>query len=156
MSKKSTENQQETDVAIITIGDSTIKLPCTSDGLTGDNEQNIRITLIKANRTKIESSDVQGIAKGYDVYGGNAGNSQDGTGENGYSGGFIGYNNEGLLLDNNMYFCDVVRGTENKVGPFTGISKLDSSYDFNTLSSVEGNNNLFRILSFSESIIRRN
>ncbi len=145
LSKKSTENQQETDVAIITIGDSTIKLPCTSDGLTGDNEQNIRITLIKANRTKIESSDVQGIAKGYDVYGGNAGNSQDGTGENGYSGGFIGYNNEGLLLDNNMYFCDVVRGTENKVGPFTGISKLDSSYDFNTLSSVEGNNNLFRI-----------
>lgn len=153
LSKKSTENQQETDVAIITIGDSTIKLPCTSDGLAGDNEQNIRITLIKANRTKIESSDVQGIAKGYDVYGGNAGNSQDGTGENGYSGGFVGYNNEGLLLDNNMYFCDVVRGTENKVGPFTGISQLKSNYDFNTLDSVEGDNNLFRIYRSANPVL---
>ena len=85
------------------------------------------------------------MEQGYDVYGGHAGNDTDGTSEDGYSGGFIGRNIEGLLLDNNTYYCDVVRGTGGKVGPFTGESKLDSQYDFNTIQSVEGNKNLFRI-----------
>lgn len=147
LSKKSSENQQETDVAIITIGDSTVKLPCNEEGIIkGEkNEQNIRLTLIKANRTKIQDSSVSGVKQGYDVYGGHAGNDTDGTSEDGYSGGFIGRNIEGLLLDNNTYYCDVVRGTGGKVGPFTGESKLDSQYDFNTIQSVEGNKNLFRI-----------
>ena len=42
-------------------------------------------------------------------------------------------NDEGLLKNNNMYYCDVVRGTKDLVGPFSGISKLDSQYKFNTL-----------------------
>lgn len=145
LSKASQENEQETDVAIVTIGDSTVKLPCTKDGLSGENEQNIRITLIKANRTKIAGSSVAGTKNGYDVYGGGAGNKQDGSSREGYSGGFVGYNEEGLLEDNNMYYCDVVRGTPLETGPFTGGSKLDSTYDFNTLESVEGVGNQFRI-----------
>ena len=63
LSKKSSENQQETDVAIITIGDSTVKLPCNEEGIIDgkENEQNIRLTLIKANRTKIQDSSVSGV-----------------------------------------------------------------------------------------------
>ena len=33
LSKKSTDNKQKTDLAIITIGDSSIKLPCDENGL---------------------------------------------------------------------------------------------------------------------------
>lgn len=155
LSKKSAENNQETDFAIITIGDSTVKLPCTSAGLTDDetNKQNIRVTLIKANRTKVESSVVNGTKFGYDVYGGSAGNSVDAANETGYSGGFIGYNNEGLLLENNMYLCDVVKGKAEQIGPFTGLSKLDSQYDFNTLAGVEGNNNLYRIYRTVDAVL---
>ncbi len=54
LSKKSTENNQQTDLAIIKIGDSSIKLPCDKDGIiTKDNDvkSNISINLIKANRT---------------------------------------------------------------------------------------------------------
>ncbi|NEG72306.1 cell surface protein [Bifidobacterium ramosum] len=39
LSKADAENQQQTDVAIITIGDSTIKLPCSKDGI-DDPEEN--------------------------------------------------------------------------------------------------------------------
>lgn len=147
LSRQSAENQQETDVAIIRIGDSTIKLPCTRDGIeeTAENKQNISITLIKANRTKIEGSRIYGTKFGYDVYGGGAGDKADGISVNGYSGGFVGYNREGLLESNSMYYCDVVRGTEKLVGPFTGKSTLDSAYGFNTADHVEGNDNQYRI-----------
>lgn len=50
--KQSAENKQETDFAVITIGDSTIKLPCNSDGIIdkdNDLESTISINLIKAN-----------------------------------------------------------------------------------------------------------
>ena len=73
LSKKSTENNQQTDLAIIKIGDSSIKLPCDKDGIiTKDNDvkSNISINLIKANRTKITDSSVYGISTGYDVYAG--------------------------------------------------------------------------------------
>ncbi len=43
----------------------------------------------------------------------------------GRSGGFVGYNDEGLLKNNNMYYCDVVRGTSKLVGPFSGKSDLE-------------------------------
>lgn len=135
LSKKSTENNQQTDLAIIKIGDSSIKLPCDKDGIiTKDNDvkSNISINLIKANRTKITDSSVYGISTGYDVYAGGAGNDADGSANDGRSGGFVGYNDEGLLKNNNMYYCDVVRGTSKLVGPFSGKSDLDSAYDFNT------------------------
>ena len=148
LAKQSAENKQETDFAVITIGDSTIKLPCNSDGIIdkdNDLESTISINLIKANRTKITDSNVCGISTGYDVYAGGAGNDADGTAEDGRSGGFVGFNDEGLLQDNNMYYCDVVRGTKDLVGPFSGKSDLSSVYSFNTKKNVEGKNNIYRI-----------
>lgn len=147
LSKKSTENNQQTDLAIITIGDSSIKLPCDKNGLLNDNDakSNISISLIKANRTKITDSSVHGVSYGYDVYAGGATNNSNGTTKDGRSGGFVGFNDEGLLKNNNMYYCDVVRGTNNLVGPFSGKSELDSVYPSNTVDKVEGEGNNYRI-----------
>ena len=147
LSKKSTDNNQETDLAVIKIGDSSIKLPCDEKGLLNDNDakSNISISLIKANRTKITDSNVYGISYGYDVYAGGAGNDKDGSAEDGRSGGFVGFNDEGLLKNNNMYYCDVVRGTSKLFGPFSGESSLNSSYSFNTKEKVEGEQNNYRI-----------
>ena len=147
LSKKSTDNNQQTDLAIITIGDSSIKLPCGENGLLDDNDakSNISVSLIKANRTKITDSNVYGVSYGYDVYAGGANNNTDGTATDGRSGGFVGFNDEGLLKNNNMYYCDVVRWTKDLVGPFSGKSKLDSVYDFNKLEKVEGEGNNYRI-----------
>lgn len=158
LSKKSADNDQQTDFAIIKIGDSSIKLPCDKNGIiTKDNDvkSNISVNLIKANRTKITDSNVYGISTGYDVYAGGTGNDADGTAPDGRSGGFVGYNDEGLLRNNNMYYCDVVRGTSKLVGPFSGKSDLESVYDFNTKAGVEGENNNYRIyrkpaISFDE------
>lgn len=158
LSKKPTDNDQQTDFAIIKIGDSSIKLPCDKNRIiTKDNDvkSNISVNLIKANRTKITDSNVYGISTGYDVYAGGAGNDADGTATDGRSGGFVGYNDEGLLKNNNMYYCDVVRGTSKLVGPFSGKSDLESVYDFNTKAGVEGENNNYRIyrkpaISFDE------
>lgn len=147
LSKKSTDNNQQTDLAIITIGDSSIKLPCDENGLLNDNDakSNISVSLIKANRTKITDSKVYGVSYGYDVYAGGANNNTDGTSKDGRSGGFVGFNDEGLLKNNNMYYCDVVRGTKDLVGPFSGKSELDSVYPSNTVDKVEGEGNNYRI-----------
>lgn len=147
LSKKSKDNQQSTDLAIITIGDSSIKLPCDENGLLNDNDakSNISVSLIKANRTRITDSNVYGVSHGYDVYAGEAGNDNDGNAKDGRSGGFVGFNDEGLLKNNNMYYCDVVRGTKNLVGPFIGKSGLYTVYDFNSLKKVEGEKNNYRI-----------
>lgn len=147
LSKKSTDNNQQTDLAIITIGDSSIKLPCDENGLLNDNDakSNISVSLIKANRTKITDSNVYGVSQGYDVYAGGAGNNNDGDAKDGRSGGFVGFNDEGLLKNNNMYYCDVVRGTKDLVGPFSGKSELDTVYDFNSQEKVEGEKNNYRI-----------
>ena len=147
LSKKSTDNNQQTDLAIITIGDSSIKLPCDENGLLNDNDakSNISVSLIKANRTRITDSNVYGVSYGYDVYAGGAGNNNDGDAKDGRSGGFVGFNDEGLLKNNNMYYCDVVRGTKDLVGPFSGKSELDTVYDFNSQEKVEGEKNNYRI-----------
>ena len=147
LSKASTENNEQTDFAIIKIGDSEIKLPCDKDGIKKDNDakSNISVNLIKANRTKITDSKVYGISTGYDVYAGGADNNKDGTANDGRSGGFVGFNDEGLLKNNDMYLCDVVRGTSKMVGPFSGQSSLNSSYSFNTKENVEGESNNYRI-----------
>lgn len=92
-----------------------------------------------------EGSSVKGISIGYDVYGGGAGNDHDGSGVNGKTGGFVGFNNEGHLLDNKMEYCDVVRGTADYVGPFSGYTSLQSVYSFNTLKSIEGDNNTYPV-----------
>lgn len=149
LSKKSTDNGQQTDFAIIKIGDSSIKLPCDSNGIISkddDTKSNISVNLIKANRTRITDSNVYGISIGYNVYAGGAGNDADGTAKDGRSGGFVGYNDEGLLKNNNMYYCDVVRGTSKLVGPFSGKSDLETVYDkINTKLDTEGEDNTYRI-----------
>ena len=134
-------------LATIYIGDSKIEINC-SEGGTIDEESlknEINISLIKANRTKIDSCTVTGVDIGYDVYGGGAGNRENGTGEYGIAGGFVGWNNEGLLENNNMYFADVVRGAKDLTGPFTGKSSLKSNWEFNDLVGIEGNENYYRI-----------
>ena len=155
LSKKSKDNDQQTDLAIITIGDSSIKLPCDENGLLNDNDakSNISVNLIKANRTKIADSKVYGISAGYDVYAGGADNNKDGTAKDGRSGGFVGFNDEGLLKNNDMYLCDVVRGTSKMVGPFSGQSDLNSVYEFNTQEKVEGVSNNYRIYRKLEKVL---
>ena len=141
---KATEPGQS-DLAIITIGDSVIELPCTENGINKDDIPNVKINLIKGNRTDIDSCTVSGISSGYDVYAGGADDTTDGSDNSGYSGGFIGLNHEGQVKYSTMTLCDVVRGTENLVGPFTGVNDLKSVYSFNTIKSIEGNKNHYSI-----------
>lgn len=141
------------DLAIITIGDSVIELPCTENGIDKDKISNVKINLIKGNRTDIDSCKVSGISSGYDVYAGGADDTTDGSDNSGYSGGFIGLNHEGQVKYSTMTLCDVVRGTENLVGPFTGVNDLKSVYSFNTIKSIEGNNNHYSIYrAFNEAL----
>lgn len=134
------------DVAQIRIGDSYIEIPCTNEQSNHiKDKENIKIGLIKSNRTKIENSSVTGIATGYDVFGGNANDDKDGVHEKGMAGGFVGFNNEGLLQNNEMYYADTIRGTSNLVGPFTGKTTLNSVYDFNTVKNIEGLSNNYRV-----------
>lgn len=143
----------KSDLAIITIGDSVIELPCTRNGIDKDDIPNVKINLIKGNRTDIDGCSVTGISAGYDVFAGGAGNDADGTDKEGYSGGFIGLNHEGQVKYSTMTLCDVVRGTENLVGPFTGVNDLKSVYSFNTIKSIEGNNNHYSIYrAFNEAL----
>lgn len=136
--------EEGTDVAQVHIGDSYIELKCNQEkGVTDDS--NLKIGLIKANRTRVANATVIGIASGYDVFGGGAGNDKDGTGKNGYAGGFVGYNDEGLLENNTMLQADTIRGTKDKIGEFSGASCLESSYDFNTLKGIEGENNKYYV-----------
>lgn len=144
------------DLAIITIGDSVIELPCTQKGgIDKDKISNVKINLIKGNRTDIDGCSVTGISSGYDVFAGGAGNDVDGTDADGYSGGFIGLNHEGQVKNSTMTLCDVVRGTENLVGPFTGVNDLKSVYSFNTIQSIEGNNNHYSIYRAFDAVLNR-
>ncbi|MDO5024093.1 Cna B-type domain-containing protein [Slackia piriformis] len=153
LSKASSENQQETDVAIITIGDSTIKLPCTEAGITDTEnaKSNLTVELIKGNRARVEGCSVTGVVSGYDVFGGGASQNADGVVDRatGYAGGFSGLNDEGVLYHNDMYYADVVRGTAEKVDPFAN-TKLKSVWDFNSMEDIVGpddanNYNVYRV-----------
>lgn len=109
-------------------------------------EDALQIHLIKANRTRIVKSQVEGIEDGYDVYGGGASEDEDGSSSEGYAGGFVGYNKEGKLEFNSMFLCDVVRGTKEKVGPFSGTTQKKSNYPGNSDPvSIEGEGNTYRI-----------
>lgn len=146
----------KSDLAIITIGDSVIELPCTEKGgIDKDKISNVKINLIKGNRTDIDGCSVTGISSGYDVFAGGAGNAADGTDKEGYSGGFIGLNHEGQVKNSTMTLCDVVRGTPNLVGPFTGVNDLKSVYSFNTIQSIEGNNNYYSIYRAFDTVLNR-
>ncbi len=140
-------------LATIYIGDSKIEINCSGGGTIDEEtlKNEINISLIKANRTKISSCTVTGVAAGYDVYGGGAGNNANGTGEYGIAGGFVGWNNEGLLEKNNMFFADVVRGAKGLTDPFTGKSSLKSNWEFNDVEGIEGNENYYRIYRDSDT-----
>lgn len=154
LDRKAGPNQS--DLAIITIGDSVIELPCTEKGGIDKNKiSNVKINLIKGNRTDIDGCSVTGISSGYDVFAGGARNDVDGTDEDGYSGGFIGLNHEGQVKNSTMTLCDVVRGTENLVGPFTGVNDLKSVYSFNTIKSIEGNNNHYSIYRAFDAVLNQ-
>lgn len=147
-----------TDLAKVQIGDSFISLPCSyQDGKVqidqNEAKENIKIGLIKANRTKIARSSVQGIPQGYDVFGGTADNEHDGTSTNGYSGGFIGLNHEGLLEENMMEYADTIRGTKELIGPFTGKTTLDSVYEENTVKGIEGSKNEYFIYRVADAAL---
>ena len=153
LSKKSPENKQETDVAIVTIGDSTIKLPCNGEGVIdpANARSNLTIELIKGNRARVEGCSVTGVVSGYDVFGGGASQNADGVADRatGYAGGFSGLNDEGVLYHNDMYYADVVRGTAEKVDPFAN-TKLKSAWNFNNMKDIVGpddanNYNVYRI-----------
>lgn len=140
LSKADAENQQQTDVAIVTIGDSVIKLPCSKDGIDMDGSgSNLTVQLIKGNRTRVEQSTVTGIASGYDVFGGGATQDTDGVKDlsTGYAGGFAGLNDEGVLADDHMVYADTIRSTSGLVDPFSN-TKLKSVWDFNTMSDILG------------------
>ena len=131
------------DMAQIHIGDSYVEIPCSEDGITADN---LKIGLIKANRTKVANCTVAGVTNGYDVFGGGATNDVDGSNEFGYAGGFVGFNNEGLLEYNTMLYADTIRGTADKVGPFSGHTKLKTEYDqINNLDVIEGQGNSYSV-----------
>ena len=140
LSKADADNQQQTDVAIITIGDSTIKLPCSKDGVDEDQlRSNLSVSLIKGNRTKVTYSSVQGIANGYDVFGGGATQESDGieTLQTGYAAGFAGLNTEGVLQGDSMTYADTIRGSSGLVDPFA-VTVLNSNWNFEKKNSIIG------------------
>ena len=138
---------------IVTIGDSEVKLGY--DPMTEEINDNsglgnaLQVNLIKANRTKAESCTVTGIPDGYDVYGGGSGNGAEekSTGTTkGYAGGFVGFNDEGLLENNIMLYADVIRGTKDLTGPFSGQSFNQSAYpSLDGVKEVEGTGNTYRV-----------
>ena len=161
--KQDSSDPNATDVAVITIGDSTISLPCNEKGLVGEDDglkSNLKVTLIKGNRTNITNNSVTGVASGYDVYGGGAtdtsngfgiGRYDDGRGTlGGYAGGFVGLSNESVLDKNKMAYCDVVRGKGHDgqnagggtiTGPFTGMTYLKTTYEqLNEKKKIETGN----------------
>ncbi len=140
-------------LATIYIGDSKIEINCSEGGTIDETalSNEINISLIKANRTKMDSCTVTGVKEGYDVYGGGAGNNTNGTGEYGIAGGFVGWNNEGLFKNNNMYYADVIRGAKGLTGPFTGKASLKSNWDFNDIVGIEGDENRYRIYRHGKS-----
>lgn len=137
--------------AWIHIGDSKIRINCNADGdITNTDKElldEIHVSLIKANRTRIEGTTITGIPEGYDVYGGGAGNDRNGAGEKGCAGGFVGFNNEGLFKNNQMYLADVVRGAKEITGPFSGKTNLNTNTPefINSVFKIEGEGNHYRI-----------
>ncbi|MBW3089549.1 cell surface protein [Bifidobacterium sp. 82T25] len=147
LDKHGTEADDTDDTAEIFIGDSSVTVGCSKKGVNSGSVDNVHAQLIKANRTKIASSSVEGIADGYDVFGGGATQDSDGVEgvKTGYAGGFAAVNDEGLLEKNTMTYADTIRGTSGLVGPFTGKTNLKSVYSFNTVYGIEGNGNTYRI-----------
>ena len=134
-------------VAYVKIGSSTIELNVSKDengNVTidhSDDDVAAQINLIKANMTVIEESTVTGIADGYDVFAG--GSSQIGDAadaDSGFAGGFMGHSDEAQLKNNEMLYCDVVKGAGGKVAPFIGRTDYASAHLADTVDKqITGN-----------------
>lgn len=120
---------KEDDVAIAAIGDSTVKLPCSPDGVEG--QFNLQINLIKANRTKITESSIQEFHTDMMCME-EMQSSTDGQGVKGIAGGFIGLDQEGYVIQNQMIQADEIRGASGKIGEFIGQMELSSHYQEET------------------------
>ncbi len=141
LSKNDEQYNGARDAAIITIGSSTVKLPCDENGIDEENAPDISVTLIEGNRAEFTHSTVKGVPDGYNIYAGRATDEEDGVDELGYAGGFIGYNDAGVIDYCSTELCDVIRGTPpagegqpSKVGPFTGFTNTRSR----TIEILEG------------------
>lgn len=134
-----------TNTARITIGDSYIELPCDENGLINNEQSNLTVHLFKGNHSNTENCTVTGIETGYDVLAGGALQDTDGSAAMGYGGGFVGYNDEGVFKNCTSRQCDLIRGTAEKVGPFSGTTSMQSVYASNTVASIEGDNNKYSI-----------
>ena len=131
------------DFVNVTIGDSQIQLSCNKNGIvwsSDDDKAEVTVNLIKGNRSEVTDCSVTGIAAGYDVFGGGATQASAGSGASGYAGGFVGHNNEGKLTGNKMLYADVVSGTADMTGPFTGSTSYSSTYWFNSIEDIDQNN----------------
>ncbi|MDM8246417.1 Cna B-type domain-containing protein [Collinsella tanakaei] len=127
---------------VVTIGDSEIELDCGEDGkidIEGSKAE-LTVNLIKGNRSEVTDCSVTGIAAGYDVFGGGATQTSEGLDTSGYAGGFVGHNNEGKLTGNEMLYADVVSGTAEKTGPFSGSTSYNSTYWFNSIEDIDQDN----------------
>lgn len=131
--------------AKVTIGDSYIELPVDEDGdiSADDMPSNLTVRLIRINHTRTNDCTVTGVPAGYDVFGGGASQTEDGTDVNGCAGGFVGLNDESSFVRCRAIQCDVVRGTKGLVGPFSGKTKHDSVYENQNINSMEGGSNSY-------------
>ncbi len=137
--------EYNSDAVMVTIGSSTIKLPCDEDGIKGETPD-LTINLFEGNRTSVKNSTVTGITRGYDVFAGGSAQDKDPVNSEGFAGGFIGYNNNGFLSHNRMWLCDIVKGNQGEIGPFTGYTKANTR----PVSYLEGTDNMFSIYRSSE------
>ena len=148
------DEDAQTGTVVLKIGDSSVELKVDKEGnISNDNEMsNVAVNLIKGNSAKITNCTVTGIAQGYDVFGGAA--TQDpkpaeGTEATvakasnqatGYAGGFIGLNEEAQVTGNKMVYADVVKGANDKTGPFTGATSYQSNWWFNSVDNIDKDN----------------
>ena len=127
----------------INIDDSSVTIKATGDKVTEEEIQDVvKVSLIKANRTRVADCSVTGIVSGYDVFGAGARDDSNGSGD-GFAGGFVGDNDEGLFKNNNMYQADTIKGAPDKIGEFSGNTTLDSNYT--ELKDIEGENNHYYV-----------
>lgn len=148
------DEDAQTGTVVLQIGDSSVELNVDNNGDIINDEQmsNVAINLIKGNSAKITNCTVTGISQGYDVFGGAATQDSEsvegaeatvtkapnqGTG---YAGGFIGLNEEAQVTGNKMVYADVVKGANDKTGPFTGATSYQSNWWFNSVDNIDNDN----------------
>ncbi|MCR5664344.1 MAG: CHAP domain-containing protein [Oscillospiraceae bacterium] len=136
------EYEGSSDSLTIILGSSTIKLPYNRTDGYNSSAPNASINLIEGNRTSVKNCTVTGVDDGYDVFGDGTGQDTDGPGDEfGYAGGFVGYNEMGYFSHDRMWLCDVVRGSEGRIGPFVGHTVPGSRGQ----AYLEGNDNHYSI-----------